>query len=166
MFQTITKHDVSKILTGVKSYLSNSEIDTLIGLAPHTTTRASLFGFHPQAPDHIRDLATDIELIKEKRDQAVERLERLPKKQATTLRSYRLSKTLDETTAELVADAITTGASLASIAHALDMASNRLHIIVKEATHPNASPDKKRIAQALKQRNETKEKARQLLSNE
>lgn len=161
MFNNITPDITEKMLTGIKTYIPNSNLDKILAQSPGTTRRATLFGFHPDSPEHIRDLAHEVETIRQHRADAVAKLESLPNATGTTLDLKRSAKKIDDSNVHLVVEAIQSGAQYSKISRALNM--SNIKLITDEARHPNASPAKKAIHNAIVTRELTKRSTRRKL---
>lgn len=166
MFDNVTPEMAQRVVTGVKGHLSHAEIDRVLKMPAQTARHTSLFGFHPTAPTHVRDLAYEVELVRQSRQATVEKLEQLPTPEPPTgtLGLQRPAKKITSTNVNLVVDAIESGAQLGRINAALAMNPNGIHCIAKEGKHPNASDVAKRISRAIEARDNKKATTRQLLS--
>ena len=167
MFNNLTPETAQKIVTGIKGHLSATDVDRVLNNPIHTSRNASLFGFHPAAPNHVRDLAYEIELVRQKRTETVQKLEQIPSAEPPkgTLGLQRPSKTITTTNVQLVVEAIESGAQFARINEALDLnGTNGVTRLAKEGKHPNASSTLKRISTAMDTRNSKKSSTKKLLA--
>lgn len=166
MFNNITPETAQHITTGIQGYLTTSAVDKILGNPQNTSRNASLFGFHPAAPDHVRDLAYEIEIIRQKRENAINNLTYIPPHNPykTTLNLKKRSKPITNENVHLIVEAIKSGAQFIQIDRALDLNTVRgIRHIAKEGTHPNADTALKLITAAVKERDSKKHSTKKLL---
>lgn len=167
MFDNVTPEMAQRVVTGVKGHLSHAEIDRVLKMPVQTARHTALFGFHPTAPTHVRDLAYEVELVRQARAAAIEKLEQIPAPEPPTgtLGLQRPAKKITSTNVNLVVDAIESGAQLGRINAALHMGPTEIRRIAKEGKHPNASTVAKSISRAIQTRDTKKETTRKLLAS-
>ena len=167
MFNNLTRETAQKIITGIKGHLTATDIDRVLHNPLNTSRNASLFGFHPAAPDHVRDLAYEIELVRQKREETIQKLEQIPSTEPPkgTLGLQRPSKAINTNNIQLVVNAIESGVQFVRINDALDLNNtNGIKHLAKEGKHPNASQTLKQIARAIDTRQTKKDSTKKLLA--
>ncbi len=167
MFNNLTPETAQKIVTGIKGNLTATDIDRVLHNPMNTSRNASLFGFHPEAPAHVRDLAYEIELVRQKREESIQKLEQIPSTVPPkgTLGLTKPSKAINRNNVQLVVDAIESGVQFIRINYALDLnQTNGITRLGKEGKHPNASMVLKQIARAMDNRQDKKASTKKLLA--
>ena len=167
MFNNLTPETTQKIVTGIRGNLTATDIDRVLHNPINTSRNASLFGFHPEAPTHVRELAYEIELVRQKREESIQKLEQIPSTVPPkgTLGLRKPSKGINNINVQLIVDAIESGAQFTRINTALDLSqTNGITHLSKEGKHPNASIILKQIARAMENRQSKKASTKKLLA--